>query len=89
VIASGEAEYWNLFQSKQLSKEELVMERRDLMDDLFSHKGPSEDTMSAGVFSGEEEAFAFDRTVSRLTEMQTKPYLKKCYNRDSLAAHGS
>jgi len=89
VIASGDAEYWNLFQSQQLSKEELVMERRDLMDDLFSHKAPSEETMTAGVFSGEEEAFAFDRTVSRLTEMQTKPYLKKCYNRDSLAAHGS
>jgi len=86
VIASGEAEYWNLFQSKSLSKEELVMERRDLMDDLFSHAGPSADTMTAGVFSGEEEAFAFDRTVSRLTEMQTKPYLKKCYNRDTLAA---
>ena len=32
---------------------------------------------SSGVFSGEEELFAFDRTVSRLTEMQTKDYWKK------------
>ena len=31
----------------------------------------------SGVFSGEEELFAFDRTVSRLTEMQTKDYWKK------------
>ena len=33
--------------------------------------------ISSGVFSGEEELFAFDRTVSRLTEMQTKDYWKK------------
>ena len=31
----------------------------------------------SGVFSGEEELVAFDRTVSRLTEMQTKDYWKK------------
>ena len=31
----------------------------------------------SGVFSGEEELFVFDRTVSRLTEMQTKDYWKK------------
>lgn len=30
----------------------------------------------ASLFSGEEEVFAFDRTVSRLTEMQTEEYWK-------------
>ena len=34
-------------------------------------------SLFSGVFSGEEELFAFDRTVSRLTEMQTKDYWKK------------
>lgn len=28
----------------------------------------------ASIFTGEEELFAFDRTVSRLTEMQTQEY---------------
>ena len=29
---------------------------------------------SASVFTGEEEMFAFDRTISRLYEMQKKEY---------------
>jgi peroxisome-assembly ATPase len=29
---------------------------------------------SASIFTGEEELFAFDRTVSRLSEMQTREY---------------
>uniref|UniRef100_A0A8C0H8H1 AFG1 like ATPase n=1 Tax=Chelonoidis abingdonii TaxID=106734 RepID=A0A8C0H8H1_CHEAB len=48
-------------------------ESRILMDDL----GLSQD--SAGrlsMFTGEEEIFAFQRTISRLTEMQTEQYWK-------------
>ncbi|KAJ8291174.1 hypothetical protein GJAV_G00022250 [Gymnothorax javanicus] len=44
---------------------------RILMDDL----GLSRDSASAlSIFSGEEEIFAFHRTVSRLSEMQTEKY---------------
>ena len=41
------------------------------------HEYVSPSSIFSGVFSGEEELFAFDRTVSRLTEMQTKDYWKK------------
>jgi len=41
------------------------------MDDL----GIKADTASqASIFTGEEELFAFHRTLSRLAEMQTKEY---------------
>ena len=41
---------------------------RKLMDDLGV-----QDT-SAAIFSGEEELFAFYRTLSRIAEMQTEKY---------------
>lgn len=31
---------------------------------------------AASIFTGEEELFAYDRTVSRLSEMQTQEYWK-------------
>ncbi|KAG0431958.1 hypothetical protein HPB47_021272 [Ixodes persulcatus] len=46
----------------------LTDENRHLMDDLQLTD------QSASIFSGEEEMFAFDRTVSRLSEMQTESY---------------
>lgn len=33
-----------------------------------------DEASSLAIFSGEEERFAFQRTVSRLTEMQTEEY---------------
>ncbi|XP_039993718.1 AFG1 like ATPase a isoform X2 [Xiphias gladius] len=42
-----------------------------LMDDLGLKR---EEASSLSIFSGEEETFAFQRTVSRLTEMQTEEY---------------
>ena len=47
-----------------------------LIDDL-GLQASTDGSLDSGVFSGEEELFAFDRTVSRLTEMQTKDYWKK------------
>jgi protein AFG1 len=44
-------------------KAELTDSQRVLMDDLQVKHG--EDSAQANVFSGAEEAFAFDRTVSR------------------------
>ncbi|KAM8737733.1 AFG1 like ATPase a [Acanthopagrus schlegelii] len=42
-----------------------------LMDDLGLKR---DEASSLAIFSGEEERFAFQRTVSRLTEMQTEEY---------------
>ena len=50
-----------------------------LVDDL-GLKAAEGDSMQANVFTGEEEMFAFERTMSRLTEMQTKEYWKKWKN---------
>lgn len=47
-------------------------DHRVLMDDLKIDK--NSDGVSANVFTGEEEIFAFDRTKSRLFEMQTEQY---------------
>jgi protein AFG1 len=44
---------------------------RTLMDDLDINQTDAE---SHSIFTGEEEAFAFERTVSRLLEMQTCEY---------------
>ncbi|KAF7992707.1 hypothetical protein HCN44_005051 [Aphidius gifuensis] len=57
-IAEGDSEYTD--------------EKRMLMDDLAICHGS--DNHNSNIFTGEEELFAFDRTVSRLSEMQTKEY---------------
>ena len=46
-----------------------------ISDILFqaSEKG----SLNASVFNAEEELFAFDRTISRMTEMQTKEYWER------------
>uniref|UniRef100_A0A8C5WJG4 AFG1 like ATPase n=1 Tax=Leptobrachium leishanense TaxID=445787 RepID=A0A8C5WJG4_9ANUR len=69
VICSADTPLQSLFVQKLKGGE--VGEHRILMDDL----GLSED-LSGGlsVFTGEEEVFAFNRTLSRLTEMQTEQY---------------
>jgi len=45
-----------------------------LMDDLNLHSDSI--GAKANVFTGDEEIFAFDRTVSRLMEMQSTEYWK-------------
>ena len=76
VVASGAAPFRDLFQPERASEQEMIEENRMLMDDLGLDASKKE-TTETSVFSGEEELFAFDRTVSRLTEMQTKDYWKK------------
>lgn len=46
-----------------------------LMDDLGLH-GAQQETRSMSIFTGEEEIFAFDRTISRLAQMTTPEYWK-------------
>uniref|UniRef100_A0A671SNN8 Lactation elevated protein 1-like n=1 Tax=Sinocyclocheilus anshuiensis TaxID=1608454 RepID=A0A671SNN8_9TELE len=70
-------------------KVRVVLQAEALLDDLFVHEhhdhhdthvllddlGISRDAGSSlAIFTGEEEVFAFQRTVSRLTEMQTEEY---------------
>lgn len=76
VVASGRVPYWDLFQPEEMDKQERLEQNRMLIDDL-GIKAAEMGSMDAGVFSGDEEIFAFDRTQSRLTEMQTKVYQKK------------
>ncbi|XP_030411930.1 AFG1-like ATPase isoform X2 [Gopherus evgoodei] len=71
IICSALTPLQNLFLLEH--HDSSLEESRILMDDL----GLSQD--SAGrlsMFTGEEEIFAFQRTISRLTEMQTEQYWK-------------
>ncbi len=89
VVATGEAPYWELFQQEDASDHQRLDENRMLLDDL-GIKAAEEGALDTSIFSGEEELFAFDRTVSRMTEMQTKDYWKKwkhhMANRSEVAA---
>ncbi|XP_050520384.1 putative ATPase N2B [Daktulosphaira vitifoliae] len=51
-------------------------DQKVLMDDL-NLDSESADT-KANVFTGDEEIFAFDRTISRITEMQSNEYWQNC-----------
>ncbi|XP_054921947.1 putative ATPase N2B isoform X3 [Dermacentor andersoni] len=67
LVLSADAVADKLFQAVK-SDGSLTDENRSLMDDLqISDKNVS-------IFSGEEEMFAFERTVSRLNEMQSENY---------------
>ncbi|XP_011503008.1 PREDICTED: putative ATPase N2B [Ceratosolen solmsi marchali] len=73
VVVSATAPYNKLFVSE--GEEEYTDEKRMLMDDLKISHGT--DDHKSNIFTGEEELFAFDRTVSRLAEMQTTEYWDK------------
>uniref|UniRef100_A0AC34FS36 AFG1-like ATPase n=1 Tax=Panagrolaimus sp. ES5 TaxID=591445 RepID=A0AC34FS36_9BILA len=72
IVCSAEATPENLFHINE--DEEIVLSdsQRILMDDLKVGHGTEQAT--ANVFSGSEEIFAYNRTVSRLCEMQTAAY---------------
>ncbi|KAK0424935.1 hypothetical protein QR680_008933 [Steinernema hermaphroditum] len=72
VLCSAAAKPEELFVLNQDEPVELTDQQRILMDDLKVKEG--EDSASANIFTGSEEMFAFDRTVSRLYEMQTDAY---------------
>ncbi|KAH9503569.1 AFG1-like ATPase [Bulinus truncatus] len=71
LIMGAASEPKQLFNKGSISSKENDANRH-LMDDL----GISENSELAksSIFTGEEEIFAFDRVVSRLTQMQTKEY---------------
>ena len=76
VLFSADVEVNKLFQFGS-SGEDLDDEQRKLLDDLGIRPGSQDEKAAASLFSGEEEVFAFDRTISRVAEMQTDEYWNK------------
>ncbi|KAK6056138.1 hypothetical protein COOONC_06356, partial [Cooperia oncophora] len=74
LVVSAETTLDKLFQLNVDTEEGNGLSdlQRVVMDEL-SQDDPSVD-VRANVFSGEEELFAYDRTVSRLYEMQSSHY---------------
>ncbi|KAK4883656.1 hypothetical protein RN001_006975, partial [Aquatica leii] len=72
IVLSTEVPIKQLFSAEKLETDD---ESRVLMDDLQIDKNHTE--ASASIFTGDEEIFAFDRTLSRLTEMETQEYWDK------------
>ncbi|CAH0552613.1 unnamed protein product [Brassicogethes aeneus] len=73
VIISADAPIKQLFVVENKQNDDISDEHRMLMDDLKLGVGDA----TANVFTGDEEIFAFDRTKSRLTEMQSEDYWAK------------
>ena len=69
VVCSAEAPPASLF-ATVCDEASVTDENRMLMSDL----GIDNPQELGTIFSGEEELFAFDRTVSRLNQMQTLKY---------------
>ncbi|XP_060790491.1 AFG1 like ATPase a [Neoarius graeffei] len=67
VVLQAEAPLEELFVNEGYHDDE----RNILIDDLGLKRDAAN---SLSIFTGEEEVFAFQRTVSRLTEMQTEEY---------------
>ncbi|KOC70719.1 Putative ATPase N2B [Habropoda laboriosa] len=70
VVISAVVPHTDLFVPD--TENEYTDEKRMLMDDLKISHGS--DDHKSNLFTGEEELFAFDRTISRLSEMQTTQY---------------
>ncbi|CAG9838041.1 unnamed protein product [Diabrotica balteata] len=73
VILSADAPLKELFYVPTVAPDEIRDEDRMLMDDLKM----GEKDLTANIFTGAEEIFAFDRTLSRLSEMQSEDYWGK------------
>jgi protein AFG1 len=72
VIFSAECLPADLFDTAQKSSEYDQHHARVLIGDLHIKQGDSNE--NASLFTGEEELFAFDRAISRITEMQSAAY---------------
>lgn len=70
LIASGETGILEIFNAEEGSSE-LNDDFRLMMDDLKL------DDISSPLFSGQEEAFAFQRALSRLIQMQSKEWFTR------------
>ncbi|PIO77026.1 ATPase, AFG1 family [Teladorsagia circumcincta] len=74
LVVSAEATLDKLFQlSVDVDGETGLSDSQRLLMDVMSKNDPNV-KVQANMFSGEEELFAYDRTVSRLYEMQSAHY---------------
>ncbi|ERL93889.1 putative ATPase N2B [Dendroctonus ponderosae] len=69
VIISAEVPIRELFTYTKTT-DSISDEHRMLMDDLKI----GDKDLTSNIFTGDEEIFAFDRTISRLSEMQSEDY---------------
>lgn len=72
LVVSSDMPYKSLFSNEKPDDLHTSDEHRMLMDDLSITKGSTD--ASSNIFTGEEELFASERTVSRLAEMQSAEY---------------
>ncbi|XP_050083641.1 putative ATPase N2B [Anopheles aquasalis] len=72
LVVSADVPYKMLFSNEKPDDMHTSDEHRMLMDDLKITKESMD--ASSNLFTGEEELFAFERTVSRLAEMQSAEY---------------
>lgn len=75
VVCTSDAPHYQIFQGESGPAEHPDKDSLNLMDDL-GLKGASAETQNMSIFTGEEEMFAFERTVSRLAQMTTPEYWK-------------
>ncbi|KAI8374677.1 AFG1-like ATPase-domain-containing protein [Radiomyces spectabilis] len=70
LVASAESDIMDIFNAEE-GANEIEDGMRMMMDDL------NVDDISSPLFSGQEEAFAFQRALSRLFQMQSKEWVNK------------
>lgn len=75
VVIAADVPHKDLFSKERPDDLHVNDEHRMLLDDLSITKDSND--AAANIFTGEEELFAFDRTLSRLAEMQTDNYWKQ------------
>ena len=76
LIISAECVAAELFAAATDEEKRAVLRHESIiLDDLKVEQ--NEDSFNLNIFSGEEEEFAFQRALSRLSEMQTVDYWKK------------
>uniref|UniRef100_A0A8D9EIY5 ATPase N2B n=1 Tax=Cacopsylla melanoneura TaxID=428564 RepID=A0A8D9EIY5_9HEMI len=78
LVVSSDVPLDKLFSNEAVEDVHHSDDHRMLMDDLNIKANDGTDAnLKANIFTGEEELFAFDRTISRINEMQTSEYWNK------------
>ncbi|XP_045119244.1 putative ATPase N2B isoform X2 [Portunus trituberculatus] len=73
LVCTSDAPHHQIFQGQQEVTQHPDKDDLNLMDDL-GLRGSQKETQTMSIFTGEEEIFAFDRTISRLAQMTTPQY---------------
>ena len=72
-MCTSNVPHHRIFQPHQDTTEHPDKDTLSLMDDL-GLRGAHKETQNMSIFTGEEELFAFERTISRLAQMTTPEY---------------